>query len=578
MLNVQRIHWPWLFAVATTLGCASEQGPSADSSPSESRPQAEGLTRFQFTDVSAQTEVDSTYHNGEESGTRSIVESLGGGVGIFDYDKDGRPDLLFPRGGELAPGQPLTGMETHLWRQVGSFEFSQIAEEAWLAPPRTLTHGCTCADFDNDGFTDILITGYAGVQLFRNLGDGTFYDCTPETGLSVDELWSTSASWVDIDRDGDLDLYVTHYVDWSWDNHPECFAAQSGVRDVCSPNEFNALPDSLFINQGNGLFTDESIERGLEDGGKGLGVVAAHLDQDQWIDVYVANDTVNNYLYVNDESGMLRDAGLIRGVAVDSQGTPNGSMGIAVFDFDNDRHSDIWVTNYENETCALYQGDGRGSFLWGTDRAGVNALGTLYVGFGTVAGDFDLDGDQDVAVTNGHVILHPKKSNLAQEPLLLNNTTHSTGSQPQSRLIKQTFDDEDYFSKKHRGRGLVAADLDLDGDLDLVFSHLNEPAVVLRNDSPRHGESLSVELIGRDSNRNAIGTRVTLTTDQGAYIRQLIGGGSYLSQAPYSLHWAIPNGERFEKLQITWPDGGSQTLTSLSPGTNHQIIEPRKQP
>ncbi|MBL6832481.1 MAG: CRTAC1 family protein [Pirellulales bacterium] len=565
------LRWSLVLLATISAGCQPER-PTIVAPTSSPSVASDDCGSFAFTDITTQAGITAVYDNGEDAGSRSIVESIGGGLGVLDFDRDGRWDLITLSGGTITLNGPLTGLPTQLWRQDAQGGFHEVSSQAAVLSPATLTHGIACGDYDNDGFTDILITGFDGLQLLQNLGDGSFRDCTAETGLDADTLWSTSAAWLDIDADGDLDLYVAHYVDWAWNNHPECFAGLPGVRDVCSPNEFNGLPDSLFINDGSGRFRDERRRWGLNQSGKGLGVVAAQLDGDDAVDLYVANDTVENALYLN-APPPLHDQGLIRGVAVDARGVPNGSMGLAVFDFNNDTHFDVWVTNYEDETCGLYEGDGEGGYLWATDRTGVNALGTLFVAFGTVAGDFDLDGDEDLSVVNGHVILNPRKSERRQLPLFLCNTARSaTTLSP--RFVRQTFPAGSYFATPHRGRGLVAFDLDRDGDLDLASTHVKEPATLLLNDSPPQGRGFTVQLIGRAVNRDAIGTRVTLETDRARYVRQVTGGGSYLSQSPAVVHLAIPTGEQFRRLQVRWPDGTDQQLEEIPDAPFIQVLQP----
>ena len=511
-----------------------------------------------FRDVTKQSGVDFVYDNGESAGECTIVESLGGGVGLFDYDRDSYPDLVFPGGGKIQNGQPLSGLPTRMWRNTGKATFAEVSANVRFDLPSTLTHGCSAADWDNDGFMDFIVTGYKAIQLFRNQGDGTFVDFTIESGITDDE-WSSSAAWGDFNQDGNVDLYIAHYVDWSWSNNPKCPSPIAGVNDVCSPNEFGPRPHAVFFSNGDGTFQNMSNEVGLDAGGKGLGVVLSDFNGDHHLDVYVANDTTNNFLYLNDGKGRFRDVGLVSGTAVDGNGTPNGSMGLAVLDFNSDLKPDLWVTNYENETYALYLNSGPESFSWATDRVGLTALGKLFVGFGTVGGDFDKDGDEDLVVANGHVILHPAQSQLKQHPVYLENTM--SGSVRKLRRVEFT---EEYFAFQHRGRGLVSGDIDLDGDMDLVFSNVQEPAAILCNDTPSDGQQLQVELIGVESDRNAIGATCVLQTNKGKYLRSVVGGGSYLSQNPYKLTWGIPVAEVIESLEITWPNGQRQTRGQLT--------------
>ena len=552
-------------------GCKDKSKPGLEG---KQAPKDLPVSDLHFSDVTQTTGIDAIYTNDESAGHRSIVESLGGGVAVLDFDLDGSLDLLFAGGGQLVANKPPTGANTTLWRQSAPFRYSNVTNAATFSPPKMYSHGIAAADFDNDGFTDVLITGYGGLQLLCNQGDGTFIERTHAVGLD-DDGWSTSAAWFDLEGDGDLDLYITHYVDWSWQNHPTCPASVAGLNDICSPNDFAPLPDLIYVNNGAGTFQPRTLEQGLESDGKGLGVVAAHLNQDNDIDLYVANDTRNNFLYLNTPHGRLQEVGLISGTAVDADGTPNGSMGLAVFDYDNNLTPDIWVTNYENETCALYQNTGDANFLWGTKRAGINALGKLFVSFGTVAGDFDCDGDEDLVVANGHIMLHPRNSNLAQEAILLENHLRNRHSEKnEGKFVRVSPPASNYFSEPHRGRGVVAADLDSDGDLDLAFSNVNEHAAILRNDSPSRGKNLSLRLVGRANNRDAIGSRLILHTTKSSYLRQVVGGGSYLSQNPYTVHFGIPAGERFESLEIIWPDGSTRIVDHLDPSEDpHLVIE-----
>lgn len=546
--------------VISLIGCRGK-------SPAPSVPAQPERPSVVFSDVTAQSGLSVAYANGESAGECSIVESLGGGVGLLDFDRDGHADLMFPGGGQIRSGEPLTGLPSTLWRNVGDIAFQNVSVGARLPVPRTLTHGCAAADIDNDGFVDMLVTGYSGLQLLHNQGDGTFVETTADAGLT-DSLWSTSAAWGDFNQDGNVDLYVAHYVDWSWSKHPQCPSPKKGVNDICSPNEFSPLPDSLYMSNGDGTFQDFTEEAGLDHGGKGLGVIVADFNRDQRVDIYVANDTTNNFLYRNDGGGRFTDIGLTSGTAVDGNGTPNGSMGLAVLDFNEDLAPDIWVTNYENESYALYLNSGNESFAWATDRAGLTALGKLFVGFGTTAGDFDKDGDEDLVVANGHVILHPAQSQLEQHAVYLENAQSGTAR----RLTSLDFT-EGYFSARHRGRGLVAGDIDLDGDLDLVFTNVQEPAAILRNDTPSDGYLVQVELVGVRENRNAIGAACVLETSLGKTFRCVAGGGSYLSQGDYVMSWGLLPTEKVVQLTIQWPDGTQQTVRDLTPGQVNTIAQ-----
>jgi hypothetical protein len=550
-------------AMCTLGGCGSTPPPTA-SAPATAPANSVDLRRPQFVDVTESSGVRSTYQNGEAAGHSSIVESLGGGVGVCDFDRDGRPDLFFPGGGRLELNQPLAGIPGTLWRNSGSMQFADVSSAAAINTADFYSHGCATADYDNDGFPDILVTGYGGLNLFRNQGDGTFAEVHESADLN-DNQWSSSAAWGDFDGDGNADLYVVHYVDWSWENHPYCPSSVAGKRDTCSPLEFRGLPDLLYLSNGDGTFRQSPAVHVAEPG-KGLGIVAADINADARLDIYVANDTTANLLFVNQGGGEFREEGVVSGTAFDQRGLPNGSMGLAVLDYNRDAKPDLWVTNYEQETFGLYHNDGGGAFRCVTDSTGISALGNLFVGFGTVAADFTRSGFEDLVVSNGHVMQFPRFSPVAQQPLYLQNDGGG-------KFTRQEFSPGSYFDQPHRGRGVVSADFDGDGKLDLVFSHTNEPAAILRQETDLPGNWLALDLVGRRSNRDAIGAKVALETTGGKQVRWIVGGGSYLSQNPYRAQFGWPAGCDLVGVEITWPDGKVQRHSDLAADQVHTLIE-----
>lgn len=555
---------PSYFAIFATLvfvncfGCrpdtTAESSIGTEAQERQSSPRDEPANEFHLVSVTAESGVNAVYRNGREAGENSILESLGGGAGMVDYDRDGVIDLCFPGGGTLGPDRKIAGLPTTLWRSVDTLRYENVAALAGVSESRFYSHGCAVADYDNDGFGDLLVTGYGGLQLFLNQGDGTFRERAIDAGLD-ESTWSSSAAWGDFDGDGNLDLYVAHYVNWSWEHHPTCPSSKPGVNDVCGPRDFEPLDDAIYFSNGDGSFRDATREAGLVAGGKGLGVVAADLNDDGRLDIYVANDTTNNFLYLNQGQGVFEEVGLVSGTAVDDRGVPNGSMGIAVFDYDGNLRPDLWVTNYENETFALYRNESHGNFLSVSEAAGITVLGGLYVGFGTVATDLDLDGDEDIVVANGHVIYHPKSHPGPQESILLRNDGGG-------RFMRVTFPPDSVLSQPHYGRGLASGDLDGNGTPDLAIANTAEPAELIVNKTQSQGGKLVTSLVGTRSNRDGIGTRMILETTAGKLFRTIVGGGSYLSESDRSQIWALPPSGQIKQLSIRWPNGIEQQVTA----------------
>lgn len=551
---------------AIAAGCGrSAPNQTAATAPGPAPPQTTSPATIPFIDRAAALGVTAAYRAGAEAGHCTILESLGGGVGWLDYDRDGWLDLVAPGGGGFADAGRITGLPTALFRSRGGRAFVAAAEPAGIADASLYSHGVAIGDADNDGFPDLLVTGYGPAQLWHNRGDGTFAPW-PAWGGEGDARWSSSAGFADCDGDGCLDLYLARYVDWSFDNHPVCGATKD-VRDVCPPRSFAGLPDSLYLATGDGTFADASAAAGLRTDGKGLGVLLADVDVDGDVDVYVANDTTDNFLYINDGRARFRERGLESGVALDDQGLPNGSMGLDLCDYNRDGLPDLWVTNYERESFALYRGEGRGQFLHVSRRLGITALGGLFVGFGTACADFDADGLVDVVVADGHVIKYPDAAPRRQLPLYLRFDGTRFTRVPAA---------DGYFGRDHEGRGLAAGDYDGDGDLDLAVSHVEDPLAVLENGFDTAGRTLVVELVGTRSNRDAVGARVTFAAGGERRSTQVTGGGSYLSHGDRRVHLVRPaatGAAVAAKLVVDWPAGGRQEVAVPADCRKMMIVE-----
>jgi hypothetical protein len=539
-----------------------------------------------FREVAAECGIRATYVNGEEAGHLAILESLGGGVALLDYNGDGRLDVFITGGGsfEGPDRKQIVGRGCKLFQNEGGWKFRDVTREAGLDGPWFYTHGCAVGDFDRDGWPDLLITGWGRVALLHNepvdardpARGRRFVDVTAKAGLDF-HCWSTSAGWADFDGDGYPDLYICQYVDWSFANHPtDCFY-DGKTRDVCSPKTFAGLPHKLFRNNGDGTFTDISPEAGLRPAGKtaskGLGVVLVDVNGDGKPDIFVANDTVDNFLYINQSrKGEIRfeERGLFSGVARDSRGSPNGSMGADAADYDGSGSPALWVTNYENELHGLYKNrctSGKMFFSYETRASGIAAIGQRNVAWGTGFLDIDHHGWEDILIANGHAIHFPTGHGITrrQRPILLRNE-------------KGHFQDISsrggaYFEAEHLGRGVALGDLDNDGRIDAVISHLNEPVAVLRNEADTGGRHwLGVELVGRD-HADVVGAKVVLDDGRRCQTRWAKGGGSYASSGDRRLVFGLPDGAKSFRVTVTWPDGTTQDWSDLALDRYHRLTE-----
>lgn len=540
-----------------------------------------------FEDVTNHSGLKTTYRNGEEAGHLAILESLGGGVGVLDYDGDGLLDVFLPGGGRYTGSdkKTISGEPCRLFRNRGDFRFEDVTADVGLGKlaggdPWFYTHAAAVGDYDRDGHPDLLVTGWRRVALFHNVGGKRFEDVTAKAGLDKGITWATSAAWADLDTDGYPDLYVCQYADWSWANHPSC-TYDGKTPDVCPPKSFSGLTHKVYLNKRDGTFADVSDTCGLVKGGpeasKGLGVLAVDVNEDGKPDLYVANDTVDNFLYVNRSTpGTIRfeEVGLASGTARDDRGVPNGSMGVDAGDFDGSGRPSLWVTNYENELHALYSNQCRGErlfFSYRTASAGIAVLGQKYVGWGTAFLDFDRDGWEDLFVSNGHAIRHPTGQGVTrrQKPVLLLNRGNGRFLPAGKRLGS-------YGQAEHLGRGVGFVDLDNDGRVEMVLSPTNEPATVLRNVAPEKHHWLGVQLVG-DKNADVVGARVVQEGGGRSQTRFAKGGGSYASSSDTRLVFGLGTSDRIEKVTVVWPDGKRQEWTALAADRYHVLRQGKKE-
>jgi hypothetical protein len=544
-----------------------------------------------FRDVTAASGVDFTFRSGEEAGHLTILEAMGGGVALFDYDGDGLLDIFLTGGGAFdrprrdypadagdyeqavrrAPPK-ITGHPCKLYRNLGGWKFADVTREAGLGRPWFYTQGVAVADFDRDGWPDLLVTGYGGLALLHNEPDGKggrhFVDATATLGVA-NPRWTTSAGWADLDGDGWPDLYICQYVDWSFANHPQCKGHVPNVPwDVCGPERFAPLTHLLLHNEQGRAFRAWTEKLPSPPTGAGLGVVLADVNDDQQPDIYVANDTQPNLLYLNNR-GQLQEQAATSGVAWDDRAHANGSMGVDAGDYDGSGRPSLWLTTFQGEQQALYR-NVRGGFTYSSNVAGIGALGKMFVGFGTVFVDVDNDGWEDIVFVNGHVFQHPSGvDNRRQRPVLLHNVARAGRFFEDIGRVGGPF-----FQKKSLGRGLAVGDLDNDGWPDLVISHNDSPVVLLRNEAataaPAHW--LGVQLVGRDR-RDVVGSTVVVETDRRRLTRFAKGGGSYLSSSDRRILFGLGESERVLRVTVRWSWGQTQTWDELAPNHYWELCE-----
>jgi hypothetical protein len=437
--------------------------------------------------------------------------------------------------------------------------------------------GVCAGDVDGDALTDLYITNYGPNTLYRNAGNGTFTDVTRTARVGLDG-WSTSCAFVDVDRDGDLDLFVANYLDAPPNTNPFCGDPQRRIRVYCHPLNYTGLPSVLYRNDGKGVFTDVSAEAGVAKFvGNGLGVAVGDYDDDGAPDVFVANDAVPNFLFHNDGKGRFREVALAAGVAVGRDGKPRAGMGTEFADYNGDGRLDLVVTNHEFETHSLFRNDGRGSFSDASVEAGIASPTLPFVGFGVAFFDADNNGILDLSIVNGHVIdntaLFRPGSTHAQRRLLFQSTNPSTWLRagPSTslraggwRFVEVGKQSGPGFAAPSVGRTLIAGDIDNDGDLDLVVTNNGGALEVLRNNTGGERHALSLRLVGVQSNRTAIGARLTITAQGRTQMREVKSGSSYLGQNDLRAHFGLGDATRVERVDVRWPSGEVETIRDVA--------------
>jgi hypothetical protein len=527
-----------------------------------------------FVDITKVAGVQFVYQASHTS-QKYLLETMGAGVALFDYDNDGRLDIFLANGAPLkdptakgtVPRKNGPVYWNRLYHQRTDGTFEDVTEKAGLAGIN-YDMGVATGDYDNDGFEDLYVTGYGGNHLYHNNGNGTFTDVTEVSGTGGSG-WSTSAAWVDLDNDGLLDLVVLRYLKWNFEDI-WCGERREGYRSYCHPDEFPAVPPLVYHNDGHGHFSEVAAAVGLDKPGKGLGIGLADYDGDGRTDLFVANDSMLEFLYHNKGNGTFEEVGLPAGVAVDGDARTYAGMGVGFADYNNDGLPDLIVTDLANQKYALYRNEGGGTFSYASFPSGVGKFTQLHSGWGVDFLDYDNDGWKDLIVAQGHDIDNIELTSPQlryKEPLLLLKNAGQA-------FVDVSQASGDVFQRAWVGRGLATGDIDNDGRVDVVVSTNDGPAHILRNETVTPHHWLTLKLKGHKSNRDGIGAEIKLTTSAGSQYVTVSTCGSYLSAKDKRAHFGLGGDSAAQKLEIRWPSGIVQVLNNVRGDQMVEIEEP----
>jgi len=518
-------------------------------------------------DVTEETGITFTHTDGS-SGQHYIVESVSSGLALFDYDGDGDVDIYFLNGAALKGAKYNTVPKNELYRNEGDWKFINVTDQAGVGDTG-FGLGVAAGDYDNDGDLDIYVNNYGPNVLYRNNGDGTFKDVTAQAGVANGHKVGAAAHFLDMDKDGDLDLFVANYLDFTYENH--LMRTSKGIGKYAGPMDFPPMPNDLFRNNGDGTFTDVSIESGVaEHKGWGMGGVCADYDNDGDTDVYIANDVYANFLFENDGTGKFEEVGLITGLAYDLHGDDQGSMGIDCGDYDNDGLLDFYQTCYARELATLYKNLGDRVFEDVTMVTGAGARTFAYVTWGTGLVDFDNDGDRDIFVACGHLednveLYDNTATSVAQNTLLMN-----TGN---GKFVDVSDQSGDGMKIKLRSRAAGFDDLDNDGDVDVVILNSRRGPTILRNDSHNANHWIQVRLRGVKTNRDGVGARVKVVAGDLVQIDEVHSGRSYQSHYGMRLHFGLGKRKRVDRIEVRWIGGGVDVFEDIAADQFLTLVE-----
>ncbi len=509
-----------------------------------------------------------------ETPERRAPETMAGGVAVFDYDGDGHPDIFFTNGADITTLKKTSAKYSdRLFRNNGEGTFTDVTEKAGLAGTGYDT-GVAVGDYDNDGYEDIFVGGVHRNTLYHNNRDGTFTDVTGKAGLIGSDkefgpLWSVGAAWVDVNNDGLLDLFVVNYLSWDEKREPPC--SFQGKPEYCHPKYYKETPNQLFLNNGDGTFTDISAPSGIRKcPGKGMGVGVADYDGDGLPDIFVSNDKLFNFLFHNRGGNKFEEVAFETGVALAEHGNLISGMGVEFRDLNNDGFPDIAMVALENETFPIYRNDGKGAFAEITSQSGMAALSDPMAGYSPNLGDFDNDGWKDLFVSRGHVQSPNMASRISiDQP---NTVFRNLGGAGWSALTAEAG-----FTAlpPRRHRGAATGDFNHDGRLDLVVAALSAPAEIWMNDSPDSNHWIELALEGTKSNRDGIGAKIRISARGLTQYEQVSHASGYASSSAGPVHFGLGAAETVAEIEIRWPSGTRQVLKDVATGRVVRIKEAR---
>jgi hypothetical protein len=513
-----------------------------------------------FTDIARAAGLAFT-HDNAASPEKYLVETMGSGCGWLDYDQNGLFDIYLVNGAATRLYTPKRPLRSALYKNNGDGSFSDVTEHAGVGAEGLFGMGVAVGDYDNDGFPDLFVLGYGRCILYHNNGDGTFSDVTPRAGVGNVGKWGSSAAWFDYDNDGRLDLVIANYVDWSPENNFYCGSKGPGLRSYCHPDVYHGQPPTLYHNNGDGTFTDVSNRSGLgQKPGNGLGVVTFDYDDDGWQDIFIANDSMSNFLFHNNRDGTFREVAYSAGVAVGIDGQFEAGMGADAADTSGSGRPDLVVTHLDQQLARLYRNLGEGLFEDATYRSKISYATFHMSGFGARFMDYDNDGRRDLFMANGHVLdniqHYHAETRYAESKLMFRNSGAGIFENVSDQLGAD-------FIQARVSRGAATGDFDNDGDLDILVSNNGQPPQLLRNDGGSANHWLQLFLIGTRSNRDAVGSRVRVTAGDLVLYDERKGGMSYQSAQDPRLHFGLGQRSAIDQIEIKWPSGGLTTLTNL---------------